>query len=110
MECDAGNESVALIYGRYGKQEGLLLLCHHCHSFELEVDNVLAADVDDDLLDGAAGEVEWRLVVVANNIRGLMADGKTFACDSKFAGLCADLALTDLFFVDVELEIAVGDE
>jgi hypothetical protein len=66
------------------------------------VDVVVAAHVDHDALDRAAGEGERRGVVGGDGRAAVAADADAVAGEREVAGLGHDLALGDLFGIDVE--------
>src|SRR6202012_5202024 len=72
--------------------------------FALEVQVRVAADVDRDPVDGAAGERERRLagVVAGNRLARVAAHVQTGAGDGERAELGADLPLPDLAVAVVE--------
>src|SRR4051812_2324352 len=82
---------------------GALLARHHGDGFALEVDVGLAADVDGDAVDRAAGERPRRRagVVAGDRVAAVAPDAETIAAERELAGLGLDAALADL---DVAVE------
>src|SRR4051794_25783209 len=74
-----------------------------------EVDERLAADVDEHAVDGAAGERPRRAagVVVGHRRRPVEPDVEPLAREGELPGLGADAALADLLVADVERERAL---
>src|SRR3982751_1779418 len=83
----------------------------HRLGLALHVDVGLAADVDSDPLDGAAGEPGPVVIrVVAGHRRAAVAaDAQAFARDREHPGLGLDAALADLGFAVVQRQDAGGD-
>src|SRR5436190_23790798 len=88
--------------------ECTLLPLHHRERFKLEIDVVLARDVDDSLLDRPAGEREGARarVVVGDRLARVATDVQPLADQREVPGLGHDLALADLLVTDEERERA----
>src|SRR6478735_7685958 len=89
---------------------GALLAHEHGLGLALEVDIGLAADIDRDPFDGAAGEAVGTLagVVMSDGITDITTDGETLTGDHEAARLGLDATLTDLLLSVVEREDAGG--
>src|SRR5205814_2355090 len=87
-----------------------LLAGEHGCGLTLEVDVGVAADVDRDPVDGAAGEgVRVRAgVVVGDRFAAVAADAQALARDREQPGLGLDTALADLLVAVVEGQDAGG--
>ena len=97
------HDALGLVVGRHR-----VLAHQHACGLALEVDVRLAADVDGDPLDRAAGEAARPLarVVLGDRVADVAPDGQAFAGDHVAAGLGLDPALADLRVAVVEREDA----
>src|SRR4051812_40365405 len=88
-----------------------LLARHHGDGLALEVDVRLAADVDGDAVDRAAGERPRRGagVVAGDAVAAVASHAQPLAADRELPGLGLDLALADLDVAVEERERADGD-
>src|SRR5438045_532635 len=91
-------------------ESGRLLAGEHGRGLTLQVDVGVAADVDRDPVDRAAGEgVRVRAGVVAGDrFAAVAADAQALARDREHSGLGLDPALADLLVAVVEGQDAGG--
>src|SRR5215208_2900656 len=86
----------------------LLLARHHGDGLALEVDVRLAADVDRDAVDRAAGAAVRRgaRIVVRDGVAAVASDAQAIVGQRELARLGLDAALADLLVAVVERERA----
>src|SRR5262245_53493823 len=79
------------------------LLARKCaNGLFLQISVRIAAHVYDHLLDDAAGEVEWRLVVAADRLATIAPNAEALAHQREVAQLRLDLCASHCFIANIE--------